>query len=189
MSDELIELVLDDARDRMSSAITHARQEFSKIRSGRAAPQLVERIRAEAYGVEMTIQELASIAVPEARQLSIAPHDPANLDAIEKAIRNSNLGLSPSNDGRAIRLNFPPLTEERRRELVRLVKSMAEDGRVAIRNVRRDARKDLEAAEKDGQMSKDDLDRAEKELDKITQASEADIDSALESKEDELLEV
>ncbi len=189
MSDEIIELVLDDANDRMAKAIAHARQEFSKIRSGRAAPQLVERIRAEAYGVEMAILELASISVPEARQLAITPHDPANLDAIERAIRNSDLGLSPSSDGRSIRLNFPPLTEERRKELVRLVKSMAEDGRVAIRNVRREARKDLESAEKDGQMSKDDLERSEKELDKQTQSAEAQIDAALEEKEAELLEV
>lgn len=189
MSDELIELVLDDAQDRMTKAISHARQEFAKIRSGRASPQLVERMRAEAYGVEMTIIELASISVPEARQLAITPHDPENLDAIERAIRSSDLGLSPSSDGRSIRLNFPPLTEERRRDLVKLVKSMAEDGRVAIRNVRREARKDLESAEKDGQMSKDDLERAEKELDKTTQAAEAEVDSALEGKESELMEV
>lgn len=189
MSDELIELVLDDAQDRMNKAVSHARQEFSKIRSGRAAPQLVERLRAEAYGVEMAIIELASIAVPEARQLSITPHDPVNLEAIEKAIRNSDLGLSPSSDGRSIRLNFPPLTEERRRDLVKLVKSMAEDGRVAIRNVRREARKELESAEKDSQMSKDDLERAEKELDKTTQAAEAEVDAALDDKESELMEV
>lgn len=189
MSDELIELVFDDARERMDKAIAYARQQFSSVRSGRAAPQLVERIRADAYGVEMAILELASISVPEARQLMITPHDPANLDAIERAIRNSDLGLSPSNDGRALRLNFPPLTEERRRDLVKLVKGMAEEGRIAIRNVRRDARKDLESAEKDGQMSKDDLERAERELDKVTQEAEATIDSALEQKEAELLEV
>ncbi len=189
MSDELIELILDDADDRMAKAIAHAKLEFAKIRSGRAAPQLVERIRAEAYGVEMAILELASISVPEARQLAITPHDPANIDAIERAIRNSDLGLSPSSDGRSIRLNFPPLTEERRIELVRLVKSMAEDGRIAIRNVRREARKELESAEKDSQMSKDELERSEKLLDKNTQTAEAAVDSALEEKEAELLEV
>ncbi len=186
---ELIELVLDDAAERMEKAIAHARSEFSGIRSGRAAPQLVEKITVEAYGVEMKIVELATVSVPEARQLMVTPHDPSNLESIEKGIRNSDLGLSPSNDGRAIRLNFPPLTEERRKELVRLVRSMAEDGRVAIRNVRRDGRKDLESAEKDGSFSSDDLVRAEKELDRLTHESEASIDRALADKEEELLEV
>lgn len=186
---ELIELVMSDARERMDKAIGHARSEFSSIRSGRAAPQLVERITAEAYGVEMRIQELATISVPEARQLQISPHDPQNLDAIEKAIRNSDLGLSPSSDGRSIRLNFPPLTEERRKELVRVVRQMAEDGRIAIRNIRREARKELEAGEKDGQFSSDDLNRAETELDGMTRKAEAEVDSALESKESELLEM
>ncbi len=186
---ELIEMVIDDATERMEKAITHARTEFSGIRSGRAAPQLVERISVEAYGVDMKILELATVSIPEARQLMVTPHDPSNLEAIEKGIRSSDLGLSPSNDGRSIRLNFPPLTEERRKELVRLVKSMAEDGRVAIRNVRRDARKDLESAEKDGAFSSDDLVRAEKDLDRLTQESEAAVDKALTDKEDELLEV
>ena len=186
---ELIELVLDDATERMEKAVTHARSEFSGIRSGRAAPQLVEKISVEAYGVEMKILELATVSIPEARQLMVTPHDPTNLESIEKGIRNSDLGLSPSNDGRSIRLNFPPLTEERRKELVRLVRSMAEEGRIAIRNVRREARKDLESAEKDGSFSEDDLVRAEKELDRITQESEAAVDSALTEKEEELLEV
>lgn len=186
---ELIELVLDDATERMEKAVTHARSEFSGIRSGRAAPQLVEKISVEAYGVEMKILELATVSIPEARQLMVTPHDPTNLESIEKGIRNSDLGLSPSNDGRSIRLNFPPLTEERRKELVRLVRSMAEEGRIAIRNVRRDARKDLESAEKDGSLSEDDLVRAEKELDRITQDSEAAVDTALAEKEEELLEV
>ena len=186
---EFIEMVLDDAEERMEKAVSHARGEFSTIRSGRAAPQLVERITVEAYGVEMKIVELATVSVPEARQLMVTPHDPSNLESIERGIRNSDLGLSPSNDGRSLRLNFPPLTEERRKELVRLVKKMAEDGRIAIRNVRRDARKDLEAAEKDGQFSSDDLNRAEKDLDKLTHENEAAVDQALEDKEAELLEV
>ncbi len=186
---ELAELVLDDAKDRMAKAIAHARSDFSSVRTGRAAPQLVERLSAEAYGVRMNIQELASIAIPEARQLLITPHDPQNIEAIEKAIRTSDLGLSPSNDGRSLRLNFPPLTEERRKELVRLTRKMAEDGRVAIRNIRREARKDLEGAEKDKQMSSDDLERAEKTLDQLTHASEGEIDQAVADKEAELLEV
>lgn len=186
---ETTDMVLLDAEERMEKAVVHARSEFSGIRSGRAAPQLVEKISVEAYGVEMKIVELATVSIPEARQLMVTPHDPSNLDAVERGIRNSDLGLSPSNDGRSIRLSFPPLTEERRKELVRLVKSMAEDGRIAIRNVRRDARKDLEAAEKDGSLSEDDLSRAEKDLDKLTHEYEAGVDKALGDKEAELLEV
>lgn len=186
---ELVEMVLEDSQDRMDKAVSHARAEFASIRSGRAAPALVERIRAEAYGVSMQIIELASISVPESRQLLVTPHDPENLEACERAIRASDLGLSPSNDGRTLRLNFPPLTEERRKDLVRLVKKMAEEARIAIRNLRRDARKDLEAAEKDGDLSSDELARAEKDVDKLTQAAEAGVDSALADKEAELLEV
>lgn len=186
---EIAELVLTDAEERMEKAIAHSRAQFSSIRSGRAAPQLVERLKAEVYGVEMSVQEIASIAVPEARQLLITPHDPQNLDAVERAIRHSDLGLSPSNDGRSLRLNFPPLTEERRKELVRMVKNMAEDGRISIRNIRRDARKDLESAEKDKELTADELSRAEKDLDRLTQTSEATVDGALATKEEELLEV
>ncbi len=186
---ELVELVLDDAKDRMAKAVHHTRSEFSTVRTGRASPALVERVPVEAYGVVMTVQELSSIAVPEARQLLITPHDPQNLDAIERSIRHSDLGLSPSNDGRSLRLNFPPLTEERRKELVRLTRAMAEDGRIAIRNIRREARKELESAEKDKQLSADELERAEKQLDQLTHSNEGAIDSALADKEAELLEV
>jgi ribosome recycling factor len=186
---ELTDLVLEEAKERMDKAVAHARTEFAGVRSGRAAPALVERLTVEAYGVEVRLLEVASISVPEARQLLINPHDPGTLDAIERAIRNSDLGLSPSSDGRALRLNFPPLTEERRRDLVRVVKNMAEEGRVAIRNIRREARKELESLEKDGQMSVDDLKRAEDQLDKLTHRSEAEVDAALHAKEEELLEV
>jgi len=186
---EMIDMVLLESEERMEKAVLHARAEFSGIRSGRAAPQLVEKISVEAYGVDMKILELATVSIPEARQLMVTPHDPSNLDAIERGIRNSDLGLSPSNDGRSIRLSFPPLTAERRKELVRVVRKMAEDGRIAIRNVRRDARKELESAEKDGSLSEDDLSRAEKDLDKLTQENEAGVDKALAEKEEELLEV
>lgn len=186
---ELTDLVLEDAKERMEKAIAHSRSEFAGVRSGRAAPALVERLTVEAYGTEVRLLEVASISVPEARQLLINPHDPSTLDAIERSIRNSDLGLSPSSDGRALRLNFPPLTEERRKGLVKVVKNMAEEGRVAIRNIRREARKELEGLEKDGQMSVDDLKRAEDQLDKLTQRSEADVDAALHAKEEELLEV
>lgn len=186
---ELAEMVHEESSDRMDKVIAHSRTEFASIRSGRAAPALVERLRVEAYGVTMQIVEIASVSVPESRQLLVTPHDPENLEACERSIRSSDLGLSPSNDGRSLRLNFPPLTEERRKELVRLVKKMAEEGRISLRNVRRDGRKDLEAAEKDGDLSKDDLERAEKEMDKLTHSAEAQIDAALAEKEAELLEV
>lgn len=186
---EFVELVLEDAKDRMEKAIAHSRTEFASIRSGRAAPQLVERLSVEAYGVEVRLIEVASVSIPEARQLIVTPHDPANLEAVERSIRVSDLGISPSNDGRSLRLNFPPLTEERRKDLVRMVKKMAEDGRISIRNIRRDVRKELESAEKDNDLSADELTRAEKDLDKLTQESEALIDGALSDKEDELLEV
>lgn len=186
---EFTELVLSDAGDRMDKAVAHARNEFASVRSGRASPQLIERLSVAAYGVDMRLVEVASVSVPEARQLLVTPHDPANLEAIEKSIRISDLGIAPSNDGRSIRLNFPPLTEERRKELVRVVRKMAEDGRISIRNIRREARKELEGAQKDGSLSEDELERAEKELDKLTQAHEAVVDQVLENKEDELLEV
>ena len=189
MSSEIIDLVLEDADEKMGKAVAHARQEVSTIRTGRAAPALVERLPVEAYGEEMALQQLASFTVPEARQLLITPFDKSNLPAIEKAIQHSDLGLNPSNDGHSIRLSFPQLTEERRKELVKIVRHMAEEGRIAVRNARRDARKELESAEKDGDMSADDLQRAEKDLDKRTHAHEAEIDKALEQKETELLEV
>jgi ribosome recycling factor len=186
---EFVDLVLGDAKERMDKAVAHSRTEFASVRSGRANPQLVERLPVEAYGVEMRLVEVASVSVPEARQLMVTPHDPANLEAIEKSIMTSDLGVSPSNDGRSIRLNFPPLTEERRKELVRVVKNMAEDGRVSIRNIRREARKDLENAEKESELSEDELARAEREIDKLTHASEAEVDMALAGKEEELLEL
>jgi ribosome recycling factor len=187
--DDLIPMVLDEARDKMAKALAHAREEFTTIRTGRAAPALVEKIPVDYYGTEVPLQQIAGFTVPEARMLVINPYDKSSLGAIEKAIQQSGLGLSPSNDGQIIRLNFPPLTEERRKELVRLVKSMAEEGRVSIRHARRGARHELEAFEKDGDISADDLMRAEKELDKLTHRFEADVDTALEHKEQELLEV
>jgi ribosome recycling factor len=189
MSAELIQLVLDDAADKMHKAVEHARAEFSGIRTGRAAPALVEKIIVEYYGSEVPLQQLAGFQVPEARMLVISPYDKGSLGAIEKALQHSDLGLNPSNDGQVIRLTFPQLTAERRKELVKVVKAMAEDGRIAIRNRRRAARHELEAMVKDGEVSEDDIARAEKELDKLTHAQEAEIDKALEQKEQELLEV
>lgn len=181
-------MVIDDARERMSRAVARAQQEFTTIRTGRAAPALVEKLPVEYYGSDVPLQQLAGFSVPEARMLVISPFDKGAMAAIEKALRMSDLGLNPSNDGNNIRLTFPPLTAERRKEYVKIVKGMAEDGRIAVRNLRRSGRQELEALEKDGDLSEDELTRAEKELDKATQAAEAEIDAALGHKEQELLE-
>jgi ribosome recycling factor len=188
VTDELVTLVLDEAREKMTKAVTHARHEFAGIRTGRAAPSLVEKLPVDYYGSEVPLQQMANISVPEARMLVISPYDKGAMAAIEKAIRNSDLGLNPSNDGAIIRLTFPPLTGERRKDLVRVVKQMAEDNRVSIRNARRTARHDLEVMAKDGDLSEDDLSRAEKEIDALTHRTEAQIDESLAQKETELLE-
>lgn len=185
----MIEETTLEAIDKMEKAVEHAQAQFSSVRTGRANPALVERLMVDYYGSAVPMQQLAGFQVPEARVLVVKPHDRGAMGAIEKAIRDSDLGLQPSNDGVVIRLSFPALTEERRREYVKVVKNMAEDGRVAVRNIRRDARKHLEAAEKNSEISKDELERAEKELDKLTQEHVEQIDKALARKEQELLEV
>ena len=173
----------------MDKAVEHAQIQFTTLRTGRATPALVEKLMVNYYGSDVPLQQLAGFQVPEARTLVIKPHDRGSLNAIEKAIRDSDLGMSPSNDGVIIRLNFPMLTEERRRDYVKLVKNMAEDGRIGVGNVRRDARKILETAKKEGDISQDELDRAEKELEQLTQATVDTIDKAFTRKEHELLEV
>jgi ribosome recycling factor len=183
------EETLLDALDKMEKAVEHVQSQFTTVRTGRATPALVERLMVEYYGAMVPVQQLAGFQVPEARQLLVKPHDRASLGAIEKAIRDSDLGVNPSNDGVVIRLNFPPLTEERRREFVKIVKNMAEDGRIAVRNIRRDARKHLEAAEKAGQLSANELERAEKDIERITHEHVEMIDKAFGRKEQELLEV
>ena len=185
----MIEETLIDAIDKMDKAVGHVQSQFQTVRTGRAAPALVEKLTIEYYGAPVPLQQLAAIQVPEARQLLVRPHDRGSLAAIEKAIRDSDLGVNPSNDGTVIRLSFPPLTEERRRDYVKVVKHMAEDGRVAVRNLRRDARKHLEGSERTGEISADELERAEKELEKITHDHVEAIDAALGRKETELLEV
>ncbi|MEN9805070.1 MAG: ribosome-recycling factor [Actinomycetota bacterium] len=185
MTDE----ILLEAIDKMDKALEHVQSQFTTVRTGRATPALVEKLMVSYYGADVPMQQLAGFQVPEARMLVVKPHDRGALAACEKAIRDSDLGISPSNDGTVIRLSFPPLTEERRRDYVKLVKNMAEDGRIAVRNVRRDARKQLEAAEKAAEISADELERAEKELDKITQGHVEKIDQAVSKKEQELLEV
>lgn len=185
----VIEETLLDALDKMEKAVEHVQNQFTTVRTGRATPALVERLMVEYYGAMVPVQQLAGFQVPEARQLLVKPHDRNSIGAIEKAIRDSDLGVNPSSDGVVLRLNFPPLTEERRKEFVKIVKNMAEDGRVAVRNIRRDARKHLEAAEKAGQLSANDLERAEKEIEKITHDHVEMIDKAFSRKEQELLEV
>jgi ribosome recycling factor len=183
------EATILDALEKMEKAVEHVQVQFTTVRTGRATPALVERLLVEYYGSTVPLQQLAGFQVPEARQLLIKPHDRATLASIEKAIRDSDLGVNPSNDGVVIRINFPALTEERRKEYVKVVKHMAEDGRVAIRSIRRDARKHLEAAEKASEISADELERAEKEMEKITHDHVELIDRALGRKEQELLEV
>ena len=185
----MIEDTLLEAMDKMEKAVEHTRSQFSTVRTGRASPALVERLTIDYYGAQVPLQQLASISVPEARQLLIKPHDRSTLESIEKSIRDSDLGVAPNNDGISIRLSLPQLTEERRREYVKVVKHMAEDGRIVVRGARRDARKAMETAEKDGDISADELERAEKELEKVTHEHVEHIDAAVGRKEQELLEV
>jgi ribosome recycling factor len=185
----VIDDTLLEAMDKMDKAVEHTQSQFATVRTGRATPALVERISIEYFGTQVPIQQLASISVPEARQLLIKPHDRSTLEPIEKAIRESDLGVNPNNDGIVIRLSLPQLTEDRRKEYVKVARTMAEDGRIALRSIRRDARKAMEAEEKDGDVSRDELERAEKELEKITHEHVDHIDAALGRKEQELLEV
>lgn len=185
---DVTEATILGALEKMEKAVEHVQVQFTTVRTGRATPALVERLLVEYYGSTVPLLQLAGFQVPEARQLLIKPHDRATLVAIEKAIRDSDLGVNPSNDGVVIRINFPALTEERRKEYVKVVKHMAEDGRVSVRSIR-DARKHLEAAEKASEISADELERAEKEMEKITHDHVELIDKALGRKEQELLEV
>jgi ribosome recycling factor len=180
--------VLSETKEKMGKAVEHTRSEFGSVRTGRATPALVEKLTVDYYGTEVPLQQLAGFSVPEPRTLVVAPYDRNAVGAVEKALRNSDLGVNPSSDGTVIRLAFPPLTADRRKDFVKVVKHMAEEGRVAVRNLRRSARHDLEALEREGDVSADEVDRAAKELDRLTASAVADIDSALEHKERELLE-
>ena len=181
--------VVADCKDKMQKAVDHLKSEFSAVRTGRATPALVEKIRVDYYGSEVPLQQIAGFGVPEARVLVISPYDKGAMAAIEKAIQQSDLGINPGNDGQVIRLVFPELTQDRRKELVKVVKGQAEEGRVAIRNLRRHARQELEALEKNSEISKDELDRIEKDLEKVTHEVIAVVDQLLGHKEKELLEV
>jgi ribosome recycling factor len=179
---------VDDAKEKMSKAVAHMQEEFSSIRTGRATPAIVEKLKVDYYGSIVPLQQLAGFSVPEPRVLVISAYDKGAVKAIEKAIQASDLGVTPSNDGALIRLSFPELTADRRKQLVKVVKAKAEEGRVAVRNVRRHVRQELEHLEKVGELSRDDLDRIEKELEKLTHEMIAEVDTMSGRKEKELLE-
>ncbi len=180
---------LREAGHKMKRAVEHTREEFTTVRTGRASPAILNRITVDYYGTPTPINQLASFSVPEPRLLVIQPFDRNAMSAMEKAIMQSDLGLTPSNDGKVIRLAFPQLTEERRKELIKVVKERAEEGRVAVRNVRRHVKDELERLEREHLISEDDLVRAEKELQKLTDKHVAEIDEVFGNKEQELLEV
>lgn len=181
--------ILDEAELKMAAAVDHTKDEFAKIRTGRANPQIITDLRVDYYGAATPLQQIAAVTAPEARMLLISPYDRGALSDIEKAIMASSLGLNPSNDGNVIRIVIPELTEERRKQYVKLAKERAEDGRISIRNIRRAAKSDLESMESDGDITEDDLRRGEDDLQKRTDAAVHNIDELLKSKEAELLEV
>lgn len=181
--------IIKDAREHMDKTLKALAHEFSSVRTGRATGAIFEKISIDYYGQPTPLTQVAGIKTPEPQMLLIEPWDKSQLSAIEKAILASDLGLNPSNDGSVIRVPFPPLTEERRKELVKLCKGYAEEARVAIRNIRRDANHRLERAEKAGEISEDDMRRAEAEVQKLTDAHIKDIDEALKRKEAEIMEV
>ena len=183
----MIEDLLKDARDRMGKSVESTRNEFATVRTGRASPHLLDRINVDYYGTQTPLRQLSNIAAPEARLLTVTPYDKSAIKQIEKAILESDLGLTPSNDGNLIRLTIPELTEERRKELVKVVHGLAEEGRVAVRNIRRDCMHDLRELRKEGDVGEDEERRAEGELQKHTDARIAEIDELLKGKEEEIL--
>ena len=183
----MISDLLTEAEHKMELATEHVASEFSTVRTGRANPQLLQRITVEYYGSPTPLQQLASISVPEPRLLVVQPFDKSTVSDIDRALQTSDLGLNPSNDGNVIRIAFPPLTEERRKDLIKVVKNMAEEGRVAVRNIRRHSKTDMEALH--GEISDDDIRRGEDELQKLTDRFVDSIDRLLSHKEEELLEV
>jgi ribosome recycling factor len=184
-----IDSTMKDAEHKMEQAVAHLKDDLAGIRTGRATPAVLSRVTVEYYGTQVPLNQLAGVTVPEPRLLQVQPFDKSAISSIEKAIQSSDLGITPNNDGNVIRLAFPPLTEERRKELVKQVHARAEDGRVAVRNVRRHAKDELEKLEHDGDISEDDLARAEKDLQKVTDRFVAEIDQIQGHKEQELMEV
>jgi ribosome recycling factor len=188
-ADNLIDELLEDARERMSKSVESAQHEFSTVRTGRASPALLDRVIVDYYGAMTPLSQLATISAPEARLITVQPYDKSSIKSIEKAINESDVGLNPSNDGSLVRLAVPELTEERRRELVKVVRGLAEEGRVSIRNIRRDVLGHLRELKSAGEASSDDEHRAEVELQKLTDARVSELDAVLHTKEEEILEV
>ena len=186
---ELTDELIADARDRMGRSVQATQGEFGSVRTGRASPQLLDRVTVDYYGAMTPLKQLATINVPEARMVTIQPFDKSSMKAIEKGIVDAQLGLAPSNDGNIVRLVIPELTEERRKDLVKMVRAIAEEGRVAIRNVRRDIMHDLRELRDEGEVGADDEHRAEVELQKLTDDKIAELDGLLKGKEAEILEV
>ena len=185
----MLDELLADARERMSKSVESTRDQFGSVRTGRASPALLDRVNVDYYGAVTPLKQLATINAPEARMITVQPFDKSSIKAIEKAILESDVGLTPGNDGNMIRLTIPELTEERRRELVKVLRNIAEDGRVAIRNIRRDVMQDLRELRVEGEVGSDDEHRAEAELQKLTDARVAELDEQLKHKEDDILEV
>ena len=185
----MINETLKEAEQKMDKAVGVAREDFAAIRTGRAHPPMFHKITADYYGTPTPLQQLASFTVPEARVIIIAPFDQGAMTAIERAIRDSDLGVNPTDDGKTIRVVLPELTEERRKDYIKMAKTKAEDGKVAIRNIRRHAKQALDQPEKDGEVGKDDVTGAEKKLDALTKKHTDAIDELLKHKESELLEV
>ena len=185
----MIDDLLKDARDRMGKSIESTRHEFATVRTGRASPHLLDRVTVDYYGAQTPLKQIATVAASEARLLTITPYDKSSIKSIEKAILESDLGLTPNNDGNVIRLQIPELNEERRKDLVRVVHNVAEEGRVAVRNIRRDVMHDLRELKKEGEVGEDDERRAESELQRLTDEATSEIESLLKGKEEEILEV
>ena len=186
---ELIDELLSDASERMARSVEATLNQFGSVRTGRASPALLDRIMVDYYGASTPLKQLATISAPEARLLTIQPYDTSSIKAIEKSIMESDVGLTPNNDGKLIRLQVPELNEERRREMVKVVRHIAEEGRVSIRNVRRDIMHDLKSLKDEGDVGADDERRGEQELQKLTDAKIAELDAHLKGKEEEILEV
>jgi ribosome recycling factor len=186
---EMIDELLADANDRMQKSVESMRNELATVRTGRASPHLLDRLNIDYYGAQTPLKQLAQVAATDARMLTVTPYDKSSINTIEKAVMESDLGLTPSNDGNVIRLQIPELTEERRKELVKVVHGVAEQGRVAVRNIRRDVMHDLRELKKEGEAGSDDEHHGETELQKHTDAAIGEIDSLLKGKEEEILEV
>ena len=189
MDEDLYNELMADAGERMTRSVEATRNEFATVRTGRASPHLLDRVNVDYYGATTPLKQLASISATKARLLTITPYDKSSIKAIEKAILESDVGLTPSNDGNLIRLNIPDLTEERRKELVKVVHGIAEEGRISVRNVRREVIHDLREMKKEGDLGADDEHRAETELQKLTDTRIGEIDTLLAGKEEEILQV